>query len=165
MSLSRPHQILTSCGSNTFEVHKAMTTLKMLSGRYLTDMMQRHWTQNKAGFCRLPGCIPLQLPGTLEHILLFCPSLHEKRQGLLSLTARVAKEHPALQSILHKSQASTDPGDLMQLLLDCTVIPCVIGATQTFGSYIVNRLLYLGRTWCYNIHRERVTQLGLLQVR
>jgi hypothetical protein len=73
-----------------------MTTLKMLSGRYLTDMMQRHWTQNKAGFCRLPSCIPLQLLGTLEHILLFCPSLHEKHQGLLSLTARVAKEHPAL---------------------------------------------------------------------
>ena len=142
-----------------------MTVLKMLSGRYLTDMMQRHWTQNKAGFCLLPGCLRLQLPGTLEHILLFCPSLHEKRQGLLSLTDRVAKEHPALLSILSQFQASTNPDDFMQLLLDCTVLPCVIGATQTFGKFIVNRLLYLGRTWCYNIHRERVTQLGFLQLR
>ena len=115
MSRSRPHQILTSCGSNTFEVHKAMTTLKMLSGRYLTDMMQRHWTQNKAGFCRLPGCIPLQLPGTLEHILLFCPFLHEKRQGLLSLTARVAKEHPESSPFF----TSSKPAQTQRTLCSC----------------------------------------------
>ena len=52
---------------------------------------------------------------------------------------------------------------LMQLILDCTVIPDVIKTTQTSGTHTRDRLLYLGRTWCYNIHRARMNKLGLCE--
>ena len=78
MSLTKPHLLWTSCGSSSFETHKALITAKMLAGRYLTDSLQRHWTDNKAGVCLLPACKPLQVQGTLVHILLYCASLHEK---------------------------------------------------------------------------------------
>ena len=56
MSLSHPHLIWTTCGSNSFEVNKAVVQAKMLSGRYVTDKLSRHWSQNKSGICSLPGC-------------------------------------------------------------------------------------------------------------
>ena len=39
MSLMHPHPLWSSCGSNPFEIHKAITAAKMLSGRYLTDTL------------------------------------------------------------------------------------------------------------------------------
>ena len=48
MSLSAPHPIWSSFGSNPFKCHKAITAALMLSGRYLTDKQQRHWTGNKS---------------------------------------------------------------------------------------------------------------------
>ena len=69
MSLARPHPIWTSCGSNPFECHKASLASRMLSGRYLTDKLQRHWTVNKAGLCLLPTCSP-PAEGSLDHLLL-----------------------------------------------------------------------------------------------
>ena len=67
MSLTRPHPIWTTCGSNPFESHKASIASRMLSGRYLTDKLQRHWTMNKTGVCLLPTCSP-PAEGSLEHI-------------------------------------------------------------------------------------------------
>ena len=40
MSLTNPHPIWTSCNSNPWQVHKAVTACRMLSGRYLTDQLQ-----------------------------------------------------------------------------------------------------------------------------
>ena len=165
MSLAKPHRIFTSCGSRSFEVHKSFIVAKMLSGRYLTDMQQRHWTNNKTGYCLLPGCTSHHIPGTLEHLLLFCPSLNLKRLTLLNLGRLISQEHPALSAILTEFLSSDNTSDRMQLLLDCTVIPQVVRANQTYGPHILDRLLYFGRTWCYNVHRERVTQLGLLKFR
>ena len=107
----------------------------------------------------------LHIPGTLEHLLLFCPSLYAKRLVLLKLAMKISQEHPALQAILTEFSSSVNPQSCMQLLLDCTAIPSVVRASQTFGAHIMNRLLYFARTWCYNVHRERVTQLGLLSFR
>ena len=50
MSLMHPHPLLSSCGSKPFEVHKAVTVARMLSGRYLTDKLQRHRTVNRDGY-------------------------------------------------------------------------------------------------------------------
>ena len=56
MSLTTPHLIWLTCGSNPYEVHKAVIQAKMVSGRYVTDKLSRHWTQNKAGICSIPTC-------------------------------------------------------------------------------------------------------------
>ena len=166
MSLTSPHPIWTSCGSNPFEVHKASFTVKMLAGRYLTDMLQRHWTQNKSGNCLLPGCAQLSTPGTLQHLLLYCPSLADKRQKLLCLATKISSEHEALGSELsYFFSERTNPAETMQLLLDCTALPSIVSLALNHGTCLRNRLLYFARTWCYNIHRERMTQMGLLKFR
>ena len=157
-SLASHHPIWTACGLNPFEVHKASFAVKMLAGRYLTDMLQRHWTPNKSGCCLLPGCAQSRTPSTLQHLLLYCPSLAEKRQKLLLLATRISSEHEALSPILrHFFSETTGPKETMQLLIDCTVIPSIVNLVQTHGTGIRDRLLYLGRTWCYGIHRERMT--------
>ena len=103
MSLTRPHPIWTACGSNPFECHKAVITSRMLSGRYLTDRLQRHWTQNKSGKCLLPNCLPAA-EGSLEHLLLFCPALSTTRSKLLSLCAKTATEDDKLSEIINWSE-------------------------------------------------------------
>jgi hypothetical protein len=164
MSLIRPHPIWSSCGSNPFECHKAVITTRMLSGRYLTDKLQRHWTHNKAGTCLLPDCFPGS-EGSLEHLLLCCEALSHTRSNLMSLCFRVAAECDELYRIITCVLNSDDQVMTMQFLLDCTVMPEIIRAVQVSGSAICDRLLYIGRIWCYNIHRERMTQLGLLDFR
>ena len=78
MSLTRPYPIWTSCGAHPFECHKAVTTSCMLSGRYLTVWLQRHWTNEKAGYCLLPA-FTSESDGSLEHILLHCTTLNKTR--------------------------------------------------------------------------------------
>ena len=165
MSLTKPHPIWSSCGSNPFECHKAVTAARMLSGRYLTDRLQRHWTENKCGFCLLPACAPLQFDGTLEHLLLFCPSLKKTRDRLLELVSKVSTEDNQISFIINSVFCDPDPNVLMQFLLDCSTMPVVIDTTQRSGFQIRDRLLYVGRTWCYNIHRERMKQMGLMKFR
>ena len=77
----------------------------------------------------------------------------------------MAAEHIEISRIINNVLQSNNQARVMQLLLDCTVLPEVVSAVQTFGQVIRDRLLYLGRTWCYNIHRERMNQLGLLDYR
>ena len=171
MSLTRPHPIWTACGSNPFECHKAVITSRMLSGRYLTDRLQRHWTLNKSGKCLLPNCFPAS-DGSLEHLLLHCSALSLTRSKLLSLCVNIAEEDDKLYNIINSALMSSCEGSaagsehrMMQFLLDCTVMPEVVAMTQNSGNVLRDRLLYIGRTWCYSIHRERMNQLGLLEFR
>lgn len=161
MSLTRPHPLWFSCGSNPFESHKSVQTSRMLSGRYLTDRLQRHWTQNRDGFCLLPECSPARSPGSLEHLLLHCTSLRETREKILRLCYKVSADNEHVANILLPVLNSGVQKSIMQILLDCTTIPAVIKCTQDFGPQSRDKILYIGRTWCYNIHRERMNQMGL----
>ena len=69
MSLLKPQKLWTTCGSNPFEVNKAIVQARMLSGHYPTDKLVRHWSKNKSCVCLLPGCSGSAL-GSLEHLLL-----------------------------------------------------------------------------------------------
>ena len=123
-----------------------------------------HWTQNKSGKCLLPNCSPFSV-GSLEHLLLHCSSLVSIRSKLLCLLSSVAEEHIVLKTIIFNAILSHDHSELMQLLLDCTTMQPVIETYRVFGTHIRDRLLYIGRTWCYSIHRERMSQLGLFAFR
>ena len=50
-SLSSPHPLWTTAGSSPYEVKKAVVQARMLSGRYRTEMLRRHWSENKEGHC------------------------------------------------------------------------------------------------------------------
>ena len=146
MSLVRPHPILSSCGSNPFECHKASIVVKMFSGRYLTDHLQRHWTSNRDGFCLLPACRDLNILGDLQHLLLTCRSLDKSRKNLLLVASKISAEHPYLYEIIHGALSSQNPLLLMQLLLDSSTVQYVIEAVQVYGNFVRDRLLCFGQT-------------------
>ena len=106
MSLVKPHPIWTTCGSNPFEVNKAMIQARMLSGRYITDQLARHWTQNAAGVCLLPGC-PNNVSGTIEDLLLHCPALQPTRQKMVNLCHDIARKYTHVQNLIHAVPSGT----------------------------------------------------------
>ena len=164
MSLVRPHPIWTTCGSNSFEVNKAVTQARMLSGRYCTDQLSRHWSRNREGICLLPGCSGLAI-GSLEHILLQCPALHSTRVKLVRLCQDIADNYPNVRQTILSTLFSNDNLEQMQFLLDCSTMPQVIVLRQTHGFGPLHQLFYVSRNWCYSIHRKRMDILGLYQFR
>ena len=164
MSLVKPHPIWTSCNSNPYEVNKAIVQARMLSGRYPTDKMRRHWTQNKAGLCILQGCSGESL-GSLEHLLLSCPALQPSRQISIHFLLSVAHEYPIVKDVVMDILCTTDTRLVMQFLLDCSALPTVISLVQMHGTQVLQRLFSATRNWCYSLHRKRMTILGLYQYR
>ena len=55
---------------------------------------------------------------------------------------------------------NTSVPDFVQLLLDCSVMPQVISACQTDENYVLKELFKFSRTWCYNVHANRMKILG-----
>ena len=164
MSLTKPHLLWSMCGSNPFEVNKAIVQARMLSGRYLTDQLSRHWTDNSAGTCRIPGCSG-QLAGSLEHILLYCPALQTTRTKMVNFCFEIANQSADIQDIVSTVLTSPNHTILTQFLLDCSALPAVINLKQTHGLQPLQHLFRMSRNWCYSIHRRRMELMGLFQFR
>ena len=62
-----PHPLWQTCKSSASAVRAATVQAKMLSGRYRSCWLRRHWTQ-ESGACRLPGCGAT--PGDAAHLIL-----------------------------------------------------------------------------------------------
>ena len=112
---------------------------------------------NPLGLCSHQGCKQLGIVETPQHLLLDCPSFHPLRERLVSLCLRL--RHPISYRIV-VSYLFQQPSKLLSLILDCSTIPEVIISAQTYGNDIFNDIFYLGRTWCFAIHRERLKMLG-----
>ena len=72
----------------------------MLSGRYPTDKLSRHWKNNKSGLCSISGCTGQDF-GSLDHILLFYPALYEARFRITELCTKLASENEDVKFILN----------------------------------------------------------------
>ena len=136
----------------------------MLSRKYITDKLSRHWSVNKSGLCSTPGCTGEDV-GSLEHMLLFCPALADARQRIIALCHKVALENEDLTNILSSALNGQTTEMVMQFLLDCSSLPAVIILKQSGGNHLVERLFYISRSWCYSLHRSRMNKLGLFQYR
>ena len=151
MSLSSPHPIWLHANS-PYEVSKAVIAARMLSGRYRTDMLSRHWTpDNPDGLCRLPGCSGQQ--GSIEHVLLHCPALSDSRTRMLSLWSSFLVNKPELFPVI-KQYTLVEDHLLPQFLLDPSCLPLVISSNRTFPDTL-KHCLYLARTWCFSTHISR----------
>ena len=157
MTLSSPHLIWRSAGSSSYEVSKAVVQARMLSGRYRTETLCSHWSSNRNGWCLTPACQGSQVKEDLEHILAFCPSLDSTRENLHIFTMKYAELNPVLSPIL-STYTNLSHQLFYQFLLDCTCIPDVIA--NLYGMTVIDKLLYVGRTWCYSLHRERAKLLN-----
>ena len=160
MSLSVPHPIWTSAGS-PFEVSKAVVSARMLSGRYRTDLLTRHWSRsNPEGLCQLPGCDGEV--GTLQHILLYCPALAETRAKLFSHWNAFLVPRPWLFPVVAHHTLGDERLHL-QFLLDASTLPQVIASNKA-NPNILPGCLYLARTWNFSIHmtREKIRKFNNL---
>ena len=153
MSLSLPHPLWTSCSSNPFEVNKARVQAALLSVRYKTDYLSRHWNfSNPNGFCIL--CPGKFLFGTVQHFLVHCEALSETRSRIIDLWSASAEDNVNIHHLL--MQLLKSPSELLcQFLLEQVVI------LVQHGLVHLDTLFYLTRTWCYGLHRRRLQLLGL----
>ena len=154
MSLSSCHPLFLSCGSSPWEVEKAVTQSRLLSGRYRLEALSGHWTPgNRAGLCTLPECWakPSSHKGTVEAFLLTCPSLSATRMELTIANLRFLHDHPHLQEVVTQCMAANP----VQFLLDCSTMPTVIKAVQDIGESVMQTLFKLTRNYCHRLHVTR----------
>ena len=153
-SLAKPHSILWTAVPNPYEVSKAIIQCRMLSGRYRTELLSSHWSNNRLGYCLNSECS--EVPETLEHILLWCPSYHEKRVKLRAFS--LANTDSTVDQFVSKVLDGT-PSLFLQFLLDASVFPEVICLVQVYGDQPLKTRFPITRTWCFTIHKERASIL------
>ena len=159
MSLTTPHKLWSAAGSKTYEVAKARIQALFLASQYPCAKYTRHWSpQNPNGFCSYPCCESNFCVESPEHILLFCPAYDEVRRTLVAMCLQI--QNPVSRNRVINIVFSTSTHNIMQFLLDCSVMPDIISAVQCFGRSILSDLFYLGRSWCFSLHRERMKRLG-----
>ena len=158
LSLKSPHPLWNLCPSNQFELNKTLVVAKLLSGRYYTDWHCRHWSQdNKMGFCVL--CPGRDIPGTLEHMLVECGALQDKRDLIFTYWKNQAEDSPPLLNLLNTLMTNSTTESFVQFVLDPTVVPEVIRGCQD-KIFSLSNILRLTRTYCYAIHRRRLQITG-----
>ena len=91
MSLTKPHPLWSSAGSNPHEISKAIQQARFLSGRYRSMELTKHWSGTaKDGFCLSSTCI--NQPETTEHILIHCGAYLNCKRRLYSLWLSTKKQ-------------------------------------------------------------------------
>ena len=159
-SLSKPHPLWSTAGENPYEVEKACIQAKMLSGRYRTCWLTRHWSGDSSGNCSLPTCRLSPTPGTLPHFLLDCQDLSPARKRVFALWADYLKDKPSLFPIIRLYTTESDPQLYLQFLLDCSVLPEIVSLKQKQGRSVLESLFYMTRTLCFSLHKSRLKLLG-----
>ena len=154
MSLTKCHPLYTACGSSPWEVEKAVTQSRLLSGRYRLESLTCHWTPgNRGGLCSLPGCwgTPSSHKGDVEAFLLTCPSLSTTRLELTISTLRFLHDKPQLDEIVRQCLVLSP----VQFWLDCSTMPAVISAMQRVGDSVLVALFKITRNYCHRLHVAR----------
>ena len=160
MSLTTPHPIWTTAGSSPANVAMATVQAVMVSGRYRTEALCSHWSQNRKGMCLLSKDCNDVLED-LTHILQICPGLSRFRQNLNKFTQEYSEklENPDIQVVL-LGHCNVSHPLFKDFLLDCSSLPQVIACVQRHGHDVLYHLFRVTRTWIYVLHRERLKILG-----
>ena len=131
----------------------------LISGRYQTEALSRHWSDNHSGVCLLSSvCQDLGSREDVSHILQWCPALQATRDKLTDYTQNKMSSVDTQQELLLLCSVSNPL--FCQFLLDCSSIPKIISLVQLYGSQVLSFIFDISRTWVYSIHRERLRRLG-----
>ena len=154
-----PHPLWWTCGSSPSAVRAATIQAKMISGRYRSCWLRRHWTE-ESGACRLPGCG--QTPGDVSHLLSGeCPALQPILADTLLHLTDMLTPHPHLLPLL-LAALSGEAEPCTTFVLDPSTNPQVIVLSQHLSRRQVLVPLYRAcRAWIWAVHRSRMKFLGL----
>lgn len=95
---------------------------------------------------------PLTIPpqeGTLSQILLYCPALSQPRSNMIRLWSSFMVSRPLLLPII----SIEEPECMVQLILTPTCLPLVVSCKES--APVLQRCLYLRRTWCLSNYTLR----------
>ena len=130
----------------------------MVSGRYRSDYLCRHWTPaNRKGYCLADTCNEVVVD--LVHMLVVCPALQSVRKRLVKFWFDRSAATPALLRFISEIVCSP-PHDLTQFILDPSQFPAILAMWSNLGRDIINHIYYLTRTFAYYMHREKMILLG-----
>ena len=156
-SLQQPHPIWITAGSNTFECHKSAVLARMISGRYHSDYLARHWTSNKLGHCLMDTCPGVI--GTIEHLLIVCPSLSVVRGRLRNMILTKTKVLVPLCNFIF-NVFMAPPETQTQFFLEPLAFPQIRELCEIYGKIILSLIFYCVRTYVYYIHRQKQILAG-----
>ena len=86
-------------------------------------MLLRHFDPTKSG-----NCLTCEeaVPGSLEHLLIECPALSSSRDVLFKMLSERDDISELSKALISDIFLSNDTTDVVQLLLDCSVVPAII---------------------------------------
>ena len=131
---------------------------RYLSGRGRVETLLAHFSPTISPYCHLHPDTP-EL-GDLPHHLVFCSSLAPTRTKVFEHWDFLANTNPLCEPILSWAR-SQNTAVFLQFVLDCSVLPNVISATQEHGNSILTTLFKATSCYCYSMHRERRRLLNL----
>jgi hypothetical protein len=156
-SLSSPHPIWTASGSNSFECRKSEILVRMVSGRFRSEYLCRHWSDNRLGHCQADTCVGVA--GDLEHLLVHCPALAQDRKRLWEMFFIKSVQFPALFHFLQDIEKS-GPTIRLKFLLDPLAFSEILNLWSLFGQNLIDHIYYLIRTYAYYLHRRKQILIG-----
>ena len=141
-------------------VRAATLQAKMLSRRYRSCWLRRHWT-DESGACRLPDCG--QVPGVIGHLLSAeCPALQPHLATTLPHLFAMLSPNKDLLSLLVSAVSCNDKVTTASFFLDPSTNPKVIALVQRYGKGpVLGPLFRVSRAWIWSAHRARMRLLGL----
>ena len=153
------HPLWLTCGSSPSAVRAATVQAKMLSGRYRSCYLRRHWT-GETGACRLPNCG--MVPGDVAHLLSGeCPALQPSLATTLSNLETLLAPHPHLLPPV-MAALNGDREVVTTFFLDPSTDPLVIELCQLYDQRsVLGPLFQVCRAWIWGAHRTRMRLLGL----
>ena len=159
LGLTQCHPLYRSCKSSPWELEKATTQARLLSGRFRVEALTGHWVPwNRQGLCSLPDCwnTAHSHKGTVESFLMSCPSLANTRAELHVFQSSFLQTNPGLANLVRQCLAIS----AVQFWLDCSTMAPVITAVQSEGECVVFSLFKLTRNYCHVLHKARQALLS-----
>ena len=159
LGLTRCHPLYRSCKSSPWELEKATTQARLLSGRFRVEALTGHWVPwNRQGLCSLPDCwnTAHSHKGTVESFLMSCPSLANTRAELHVFQSSFLQTNPGLANLVRQCLAIS----AVQFWLDCSTMAPVITAVQLEGESVLFTLFKLTRNYCHVLHKARQALLS-----
>ena len=159
LGLTTCHPLFRTCSSSPWEVEKASTQARLLSGRFRVEALTGHWVPwNRGGMCVLPSCwnTAEAHKGTVESFLLSCPSLSPTREAMNGYSSSyITNKYPHLMTLA--TQCLND--NPVQFLLDCSTMPAVITAHQAEGEQVLYAFFKISRNFCHGLYKARMNML------